>query len=96
MPQPQQHSTVSPLTTFLIAAFCLLALFPGLFVSVFWAPYNQLTHYLVPAAAPRHTVLCTSPNICGPAMSWYVCLRAHRTPRSPILKTKYLLLHTGC
>jgi hypothetical protein len=71
MAQPQQHSSVSPLTTFLIATFFLLALFPGTFVSVVWAPYNKLTSYLVPTAAAPRTVLCRSPNICvTPAMSW--------------------------
>jgi secondary thiamine-phosphate synthase enzyme len=71
---PHQHSSVSPLTSFLIAFFFLLALFPSLFVSVFWAPYNTLTSYLFPAAAvaaPR-SVYCRSPNICvANTMSWF-------------------------
>jgi hypothetical protein len=39
---PQQHSTTSHLATFLIVCVFVLALFPGLFVSIFWAPYNSL------------------------------------------------------
>jgi hypothetical protein len=71
---PQSHTSISPLTTFLIAAFFLLSLFPGTFVSILWAPYNSLAAYYFPAAAPRSTVLCSSPNICAapPIMSWYV------------------------
>jgi hypothetical protein len=71
---PQSHTSISPLTTFLIAAFFLLSLFPGTFVSILWAPYNSLAAYYFPAAAPRSTVLCSSPNICTapPIMSWYV------------------------
>ncbi|KAJ4331784.1 hypothetical protein N0V87_008895 [Didymella glomerata] len=69
---PQSHTSISPLTTFLIAAFFLLSLFPGTFVSILWAPYNSLAAYYFPAAAPRSTVLCSSPNICAapPIMSW--------------------------
>lgn len=69
---PQPHSSISPLTTFFIATFFLLSLFPGTFVSILWAPYNSLAHYYFPAAAPRSTVLCSSPNICttAPTMSW--------------------------
>ncbi|KAJ4308505.1 hypothetical protein N0V94_009327 [Neodidymelliopsis sp. IMI 364377] len=69
---PQQHTSISPLTTFFIAAFFLLSLFPGTFVSVLWAPYNSLASYYFPVAAPRTTVLCTSPNICTTTtMSWF-------------------------
>ncbi|KAF3038957.1 hypothetical protein E8E12_000556 [Didymella heteroderae] len=69
---PQNHTSISPLTTFLIATFFLLSLFPGTFVSILWAPYNSLAAYYFPAAAPRSTVLCSSPNICTapPTMSW--------------------------
>ncbi|KAF2629228.1 UPF0047-domain-containing protein [Macroventuria anomochaeta] len=68
-----QHTSISPLTTFLIAAFFLLSLFPATFVSVLWAPYNSLASYYIPVAAPRSTVLCSSPNICTipPTMSWF-------------------------
>jgi hypothetical protein len=82
MAQPHQHSSVSPLTTLLIAIFFLLALFPSLFVSVFWAPYNTLTAYLfgTTSTTPR-TIPCRSPHICvlPPTMSW----SAH--PSSPPL-----------
>ncbi|KAF1829227.1 UPF0047-domain-containing protein [Decorospora gaudefroyi] len=69
---PQPHSTTSHLTTFLIVSLFVLALFPSLFVSIFWAPYNSLANYLVPTPHPRKSVLCTSPNICtsAPIMSW--------------------------
>lgn len=75
--QTRQHSAISPpVTTFLIVCIFLLALFPSLFVSIFWAPYNSLVNYFVPAIQPRTRVVCTSPNICvaPPAMSWYVFL----------------------
>ncbi|KAH7067939.1 hypothetical protein FB567DRAFT_253428 [Paraphoma chrysanthemicola] len=69
---PQQHSSISPLSTFLIAACFLLALFPGIFVSIAWAPYNSLVNYAFPATPTRQSVICTSPNICtsAPTMSW--------------------------
>jgi len=81
---PQNHTSISPLTTFLIAAFFLLSLFPGTFVSILWAPYNSLAAYYFPAAAPRSTVHCSSPNICTapPTMSWYV----RPFQPSPVLK----------
>ncbi|KAF2826630.1 UPF0047-domain-containing protein [Ophiobolus disseminans] len=68
-PQHRQHSTISPLTTCLLASFFLLALFPATFVSVLWFPYN----YAFPAAIPRQSVTCTSPNVCSPAatMAWF-------------------------
>ncbi|KAI8933133.1 hypothetical protein NX059_009774 [Plenodomus lindquistii] len=70
---PQQHTTISPLSTFLIVCLFVLALFPGIFVSIFWLPYNSVANYLVPAVKPRHSVRCTSPNICvtTPPMSWF-------------------------
>ncbi|EOA84254.1 uncharacterized protein SETTUDRAFT_21609 [Exserohilum turcica Et28A] len=71
MPQPHhtaqhqhQHTASSHLATFLFASVFLLALFPGVFVSIFWAPYNALASYLVPTPAPRKSVVCTSPNVC--------------------------------
>lgn len=79
---PQQHSTISSLSAFLIATFCLLALFPGLLHSVLWAPYNSITGYYFPAPAPLISVLCTSPNICvAPTdMSWSVILSKTSNP----------------
>ncbi|KAF1847839.1 UPF0047-domain-containing protein [Cucurbitaria berberidis CBS 394.84] len=76
---PQQPSSISPLTTFLIVCIFVLALFPSLFVSIAWAPYNSLVDYTFPAAATRRSVLCTTPNICtaatatatAPTMSWF-------------------------
>lgn len=72
-PMPQQHTAISPLTTLFIAAFLLLSLFPGIFISILWAPYNSLSSYYFPPATPRSTVLCSSPNICTTpsTMSWY-------------------------
>jgi hypothetical protein len=69
---PPSHSSISPLTTFVISACFLLALFPTTFVSIAWAPYNKLVDYAFPAPAARHSVYCTSPNICvtPPTMSW--------------------------
>ncbi|KAI4937646.1 hypothetical protein J4E85_000081 [Alternaria conjuncta] len=69
---PQQHSTSSHLTTFLIVFIFVIALFPGLSVGIFWAPYNSLANYLVPTPQPRASVLCKSPNVCTsvPIMSW--------------------------
>lgn len=70
---PQQQSSVTPLSTFLIVCLFVLALFPGIFVSIFWLPYNSLANYLVPASRrPRVSVVCTSPDICVAAqnMSW--------------------------
>jgi thiamine phosphate synthase YjbQ (UPF0047 family) len=74
---PQQHSTISPLSTFLIATCFLVALFPSTFVSIAWAPYNSLVNYAFPLPPHRETVLCTSPNICvaAPTMSWYDLLK---------------------
>ncbi|KAL6703399.1 hypothetical protein ACN47E_009658 [Coniothyrium glycines] len=73
MPAQQTHSSISPITTFLIACIFLLALFPSLFVSIAWAPYNSLVNYLVPAPQPRRTVLCSSPFVCAApsSMSWF-------------------------
>lgn len=73
MPPQQHHSSISPVTSFLIACIFLLALFPSVFVAVFWAPYNSLTSYFAPAIQPRNRILCTSPNICvtPPIMSWF-------------------------
>jgi hypothetical protein len=81
---PQQHTTISPLSTFLIATCFLLALFPSTFVSIVWAPYNSLVNYAFPLPPHRESVLCTSPNICvaAPTMSWYalsqICLNRIR------------------
>ncbi|KAF1997044.1 UPF0047-domain-containing protein [Amniculicola lignicola CBS 123094] len=70
MPRQQNNTTISPLTTFLIVAFFVLALFPGLFVSVIWAPY-----YLVFGKEKEvpQDVYCQSPNICAPPskMAWF-------------------------
>ncbi|KAF2021271.1 UPF0047-domain-containing protein [Aaosphaeria arxii CBS 175.79] len=69
----QQHTTISPLTTFLILCGFLLALFPSLFVAVTWAPY----HYLFPSVKETtpSSVYCSAPNICTapqqPSMSWF-------------------------
>lgn len=71
---PHHNSTsISPLSTFLIATFFLLSLFPGTFVSILWAPYNTLAARYFPSTTPRNPVWCTSPNICSapPSMSWY-------------------------
>jgi hypothetical protein len=71
MPQHHNnHSSISPLSTFLLAACFLLALFPGTFVGIAWAPY----HYVFPAAQVRQSVKCTRPNICVEEnkMSWYL------------------------
>lgn len=70
---PQQHSTISPLSTFLIVCLFVLALFPGTFVSIFWLPYNSIANYLVPAVQHRRSVVCKSPDICvAPrTMSWF-------------------------
>ncbi|OSS46956.1 hypothetical protein B5807_08876 [Epicoccum nigrum] len=71
---PHNNSTsISPLSTFLIATFFLLSLFPGTFVSILWAPYNSLTARYFPANTPRNPVWCSSPNICTapPTMSWF-------------------------
>ncbi|KAF3009479.1 hypothetical protein E8E13_002880 [Curvularia kusanoi] len=67
------NTSISPLSTFLIATFFLLSLFPGTFVSILWAPYNTLTSYYFPTATPHSTVLCSTPNICSapPTMSWF-------------------------
>jgi hypothetical protein len=72
---PSQNSTYSGLTAFLIATFCLLALFPSAFVSIIWLPYNSLTGYYFPAAVQRYNVQCVAPNICvanSDTMSWSV------------------------
>jgi len=69
---PQHHTTVSPLSTFLLVCVFVLALFPAPFVSIFWRPYHALAHYFAPAPRPRTRVVCTSPDICvaAPTMSW--------------------------
>ncbi|KAL5117483.1 hypothetical protein ACEQ8H_004648 [Pleosporales sp. CAS-2024a] len=63
---PQAHSTLSPLTTFLIAIGFVLALFPSLFVSIAWAPYRALVQYAFPPVPvrPNVAVACSAPNIC--------------------------------
>ena len=74
MPNHHQHSSISPLSTFLIVAVLALALFPTTFVSIAWAPYNSLVRYAFPASARQNTnIYCASPNICtlAPTMSWY-------------------------
>ncbi|KAH8732030.1 hypothetical protein GQ44DRAFT_698377 [Phaeosphaeriaceae sp. PMI808] len=70
---PQQHTTISPLTTFLITCTFLVAFFPATFVSIVWAPYNSLVSRYFPAPQPRYNTLCTYPNICiaPPTMSWF-------------------------
>ncbi|KAH7413929.1 hypothetical protein DE146DRAFT_673644 [Phaeosphaeria sp. MPI-PUGE-AT-0046c] len=70
---PQHHSTISPLSTFLIVVFFLVALFPSTFVSIAWAPYRSAVRYAFPLPQHRESVLCTSPNICvaAPTMSWF-------------------------
>ncbi|KAF2646876.1 UPF0047-domain-containing protein [Massarina eburnea CBS 473.64] len=67
-PQPQQH-TFSHLTTFLLTCGFFLALFPGLFHTILWSPYN----YAFPPRPNPTTVLCTTPNICTVPcnMSWF-------------------------
>ncbi|USP72885.1 hypothetical protein yc1106_00159 [Curvularia clavata] len=57
MPQQQQHSAGSHLITFLFVSIFVISLFPGIFVSIFWAPYNSLANYLVPTPAPRKSVV---------------------------------------
>lgn len=67
----QSTSTISPFSTFLIAVFFLVALFPSTFVSIVWAPYNSLVDYAFPLPQKRESVVCTSPNICvANSMSW--------------------------
>ncbi|KAF1925024.1 UPF0047-domain-containing protein [Didymella exigua CBS 183.55] len=90
---PQQHTSISPLATFLIATFFLLSLFPGTFIPILWAPYNSLAAYYFPAAAPRSTVLCSSPNICTAplTMSWYVSKQFTLPSRS---RGSYLITDT--
>ncbi|KAJ4986561.1 hypothetical protein SVAN01_07997 [Stagonosporopsis vannaccii] len=84
---PQHHTSISPVSTFLIATFFLLSLFPGTFVSILWAPYNSLASYFVPAATPRSSVLCSSPNICttAPTMSWARGFDCASTTKNPHL-----------
>ncbi|KAH4061912.1 hypothetical protein HBH92_128160 [Parastagonospora nodorum] len=68
----QSTSTISPFSTFLIAVFFLVALFPSTFVSIAWAPYNSLVDYAFPLPQKRESVVCTSPNICvANTMSWF-------------------------
>ncbi|EDU43922.1 UPF0047 domain containing protein [Pyrenophora tritici-repentis] len=72
MPQPGPANTTSHLTTFLIVSIFVIALFPSIFVGIFWAPYNSIAEYFVPTPQPRKSVVCTSPNVCtsAPVMSW--------------------------
>ncbi|RMZ68207.1 secondary thiamine-phosphate synthase enzyme [Pyrenophora seminiperda CCB06] len=39
---PQSANTTSHLTTFLIVSIFVVALFPSIFVGIFWAPYNSI------------------------------------------------------
>ncbi|KAF2125494.1 UPF0047-domain-containing protein [Dothidotthia symphoricarpi CBS 119687] len=73
MSPQQRHTSTSTLTPFLITVFFLLALFPGPFISLVWAPYNTLVAYYFPPPAPRSSVWCSSPNTCisGSTMSWF-------------------------
>jgi hypothetical protein len=95
---PSQNSTYSGLTAFLIATFCLLALFPSAFVSIIWLPYNSLTGYYFPAAVQRYNVQCVAPNICvanSDTMSWSVL--SLPIPSSFSLKPKLCAqLDTNC
>ncbi|OAL43374.1 UPF0047-domain-containing protein [Pyrenochaeta sp. DS3sAY3a] len=54
MPQPHQqnNSTLSPVTAFLLVCFLLTALFPGLFVGIFWAPYHSLVAFQTTITLP--------------------------------------------
>ncbi|KAF2871155.1 hypothetical protein BDV95DRAFT_573396 [Massariosphaeria phaeospora] len=68
-----QSTTISPLSTFLILVFFVLAFFPSAFVSVLWAPYTYIFPSSSTSPTPQPT-LCAAPNICtasAPAMSWY-------------------------
>ncbi|KAF2652607.1 UPF0047-domain-containing protein [Lophiostoma macrostomum CBS 122681] len=70
---PQQHTSISPLTTFLILCGFLVCFFPSLFVSIIWAPYT----YIFPDSTPRNpsSTICRAPDLCVPAhvakMSWF-------------------------
>lgn len=109
MPQPHhtaqhqhQHTASSHLATFLFASVFLLALFPGVFVSIFWAPYNALASYLVPTPAPRKSVVCTSPNVCFCADNVVVCLytfltntkESKKKPPKSVNLHEYTHIHT--